>query len=381
MLADLTAAVDELAEADPATLGDGDTVVALHRELERLGAVVSRASGAFDTGRSWEDDGARSAASWLASRCRLPIEAARRRIRRGRRLRALPAVTEAWLAGEINQDHVDALCRVHASLGSERLDPAAEQWLVARAGELSWRDFRRTLAYWVQAVDPDGAEADAQALHDARRLHVSESFQGVWFLDGLLDPIGGALVTEALSRIEDELFRSDWAEAKARTREDTRAGDLARRPAQRRADALVEMARRANAMPQGARLPEPLITVFVGYESFAGPLCELANGTVVTPGSLLRWLDQAWIERVVFDGPDRIVGLGHRRRLFTGAERRAIELRDRVCHHDTCDVPAARCEVDHVQTWSSGGATTVANGRLLCSYHHRRRHRSTRPPP
>ena len=36
------------------------------------------------------------------------------------------------------------------------------------------------------------------------------------------------------------------------------AADLWRTPAQRRADAVVEMARRSGAVPEGARMPEPL---------------------------------------------------------------------------------------------------------------------------
>ncbi|HEV3364067.1 MAG TPA: hypothetical protein VG795_07985, partial [Acidimicrobiia bacterium] len=128
---------------------------------------------------------------------------------------------------------------------------------------------------------------------------------GRWFLDGLLDPIGGSAVAEALRRIEDELFDAEWAAAREQLGEGVTAADLDRTPAQRRADALVEMARRAGAVPGGARMPEPLFSVLVGYETFAGRICELADATVVSPGSLLAWLTEACVERVVFDGPDR----------------------------------------------------------------------------
>jgi hypothetical protein len=157
------------------------------------------------------------------------------------------------------------------------------------------------------------------------------------------------------------------------------AGDLARTPAQRRADALVEMARRAGAVPAGARLPEPLFSVLVDYETFERT-CELAAGTVVAPGSLSRWLGQGWVERVVFDGPDRVKNVGVRRRLFTGGTRRAVQLRDRECFHPYCDVPAEDCEVDHVTPWSEGGLTVEDNGRPACGFHNRERQKA-RPPP
>ena len=109
-------------------------------------------------------------------------------------------------------------------------------------------------------------------------------------------------------------------------------------------------------------------------------ICELANGAVVAPGSLVRWLDRGWVERVVFDGPRRVKDVGVRQRVFTGATRRAVEVRDRECFHPYCDLRSERCQIDHVQPWSEGGLTTEANGRLACAFHNRARHRP-RPPP
>jgi hypothetical protein len=233
------------------------------------------------------------------------------------------------------------------------------------------------VAYWCQLADPDRTDADAESLRARRRLHLAQGLGGQWYLNGLLDPISGEIVAKTLERIEDELFESDWAEAKERVGEGVCVADLARTPAQRRADALVEMARRARGVPEGSRLPEPLFSVFVDYDTFAGRICELASGTVVAPGSLLRWLDAAWVERVVFDGPNRIRNIGVRRRLFDGATRRAVELRDRECFHPMCEVPAEDCEIDHVVPWAEGGLTVEGNGRAACGFHHRRRHRRT----
>ncbi len=298
----LVAAVDAVCAADPTTLADGESVVELNRQLQRLAAVLSRASAAFDAERAWADDGARSAASWLAARCRLPLGTARRRVELGRDLRHMAVVEKAWLAGDVGQAQVAALAeaRTQATAACFARD---EEMLVSQAKDLSHRHFRRVMAYWSQHADPDGAEDRATAQRDARRLHLSAGFEGSWVLDGLFDPISGAIVAQALKTIEEELFASDWAEAKARVGEGVCGADLCRRPAQRRADALVEMARRAMAVAAGARMPEPLFSVLVGYETFAGRMCELANGSVLTPGSLVAWLDQAWVERVVFDGP------------------------------------------------------------------------------
>jgi len=76
---ELATAVDKLVEVDPAVLTDGETVVGLHRQLERMLAVTTRATAAFDASVAWQPDGARTAAAWLATRCRLPMTTAQRR--------------------------------------------------------------------------------------------------------------------------------------------------------------------------------------------------------------------------------------------------------------------------------------------------------------
>ncbi|CAN5729430.1 hypothetical protein BH20ACT1_BH20ACT1_12820 [soil metagenome] len=117
--------------------------------------------------------------------------------------------------------------------------------------------------------------------------------------------------------------------------------------------------------------------MLVGYETLAGRICELANASVVSPGSLVGYLDEAWVERVVFEAPSRVMDVGVTRRLFDGATRRAIQVRDRECFHDLCDERAERCQIDHVEPYSAGGTTIAANGRPACGHHNRARHRRT----
>ena len=128
----------------------------------------------------------------------------------------------------------------------------------------------------------------------------------------LLDPLGGNIVMAELNRLMEQQRRHDKHDGTVRT-----AG-------QRRADALVEMATRSRSAQPGGLRPRPLITILTGEASFAR-ICELADGTVVTPGQIVPLLSEADIERIVFDGPDRVISVS-RRRTFTGALRRAIEV-------------------------------------------------------
>jgi HNH endonuclease len=76
-----------------------------------------------------------------------------------------------------------------------------------------------------------------------------------------------------------------------------------------------------------------------------------------------------------------VISVSHKR-TFTGALRRAIEVRDRHCQHPSgCDEPADRCDVDHIQPHSHGGETSQHNGRLSCWPHNRDEQlRSAHPP-
>jgi Domain of unknown function (DUF222)/HNH endonuclease len=379
-LGDLAAVVDRLCEADPALLADGDSIIAINRQIERLNAVRSRATAAFYTSREWEADGAQTAAAWLSTRLRLPKGTARREVSRGRQLRDMPRVEEAWLAGQINSAHVDVLRSARTKHTAEAF-ARDEEMLCGFALELRFHQFLKAVEYWRYQADPDGAEDRAKKLRDERRAHFSQGLWGQRILDVVSDPIDGAIIEKALNTVSDELFQEDWEEAKARLGRDPLGSELARTPSQRLHDAVVEICRRALALPPGSRLPEPLITVLVGFETFAGPICELANGTVVTPGGVVPLLDKAWAERVVFDSPSRVIDVGERRRLFEGATRRAVEVIGRECFHEYCDIPAEDCQIDHIQPWAAGGPTTQANGRPACGFHNRQRHRRGPPSP
>jgi hypothetical protein len=67
----------------------------------------------------------------------------------------------------------------------------------------------------------------------------------------------------------------------------------------------------------------------------------------------------------------QVLDLGRERRLFTGAARRALVLRDGGCAFAGCDRPPRWCDGHHILHWILGGRTDLANGVLLCSHHHR----------
>lgn len=376
-LGTLAEAIDGLQDATPEELSDPATVVGLYRQLSRLEAVVSGAAAAFDTSKEWSVDGARSAGGWLAVKTHLPRSQVDGHIRLGRAMPDLPRVEEAFRSGSIGASHVRVLTGLRNDRTQEFL-ARDEEMLVGHARTLRFGQFCRAAAYWKMRADPDGAGDDDDGRHNRRDVYLVESFQGMYLGRITLDPINGAIVHAELERRERALFEEDWAEAKERLGRDPAHHELRRTSAQRYADALVEMAVRSSSADGAGRRPAPLFSVLVGYESLHGAICELASGQVLSPRTLLPWLSEAYFERAVF-APGARVEVSETARLFTGATRRAIELRDRECYHPFCDVTARRCQADHIVPYAVGGVTTQENGRLACGFHNRIRNQ--RPPP
>jgi hypothetical protein len=379
-------ALDALVESGASKYGDCASMEQLHHLQARFDSFMTEAIGAFEVGEEWAADGAKTAASWLATRCRVARARAKRQVRLGRTLRHLPEVTQAWRDGAIGLDQAAAIvsARRHRTETTMARD---ESMLVAQACELNFDDFSRALTYWKQMADPDGADASEEERKASRNVYLETSLSGLWLGQMTLDPVSGSIVSNELNRLEHQLFEADCVEAKERLGCTARIDELVRTSAQRRADALVEMATRSRTAPAEGIRPAPLFSVFVDYETLHGRICELENGTVLAPGALAPWMDSAYFERAIFTLGSR-VDVSVRSRLFTGGTRRAIELRDRICTHPYCGEPAESCQVDHIETWASGGETTQENGRLLCGFHNRLRNKREghgdkrqRPPP
>ncbi len=365
------AALDEVGDATVLA----DLLVDLMAAESQLQAVTAQVAARVDASRIWANDGSRSCAAWLGRAAHRDRAEAAALVGRGRALRDMPAAAAAHGEGQLSARHVRQLAK------ARRLAPEAfaadEEWLVGQARSLTYDDFTKVIAYWCQCAAPDDVEEQARRRYENRSVKLGSGLDGGGFLDVEFEPVGFAEFSEALRRIEHELWEADWADARDRLGPDARQRDLARSNAQRRYDALIEMARRASSTPAGAKAPKPLITVHVDHPTLMGRICELSTGTVLTPGEVLPILIPAEVERVVFEGPSRIIDLGRRQRFFTGGTRRAVEILHPTCTHPTCRVPSEFCDIDHVPDWEHGGRTDHDAGVPRCQPHHpKRRQRS-----
>lgn len=330
-------------------------IVAVQAERDRLGVAAAELLAVWDQRRCWRQDGSRTAPLRLSRDTHTSMRTAHTEIARAHGIGRVPGVRDAVVAGVLSLDHVDLFMQANQPhRAAHYLRDEAD--LVARCAGLRHRDARNLLQYWCQAVDDEVGHPPT--LPKPSRLHASTTIDGTVVLDGLLDAIDGSIVADELRRLERELYL-----------EDQRTGTVRLR-SERMAAALVVMAKRSASAPAGARRPAPLFSVVIGERTF-DQLCELANGAIVHPLQLVPHLDSAIVESILFDGPSTIIATSSRR-TFVGALRRAIQVRDRRCTHTSgCDIPADRCDVDHIVPFSRGGRTSQFNGRIECRPHNR----------
>ncbi|MGV9798139.1 DUF222 domain-containing protein [Mycobacterium sp. NPDC003449] len=84
----------------------------------------------------------------------------------------------------------------------------------------------------------------------------------------------------------------------------------------------------------------------------------------------------ATLGTVLVDGNDAPLDVGRTERLFPPHIRKALGIRDRGCAFPGCGRPVSWCDAHHLTPWSTGGATSIDNGVLLCRHHHTVMHHS-----
>ena len=268
-------------------------------------------------------------------------------------------------------------------------------------------DTRQAWRAWVERADAaamrEAAESGVEApvADRERELYLSRTLGDVADLRGLLDPDSGAVVGHALTAAE----KPD-VDGERRT------------PAQRRADALVEVCRYYNdhhlddgphrrharltviadirvlyraalrgagvttaahletflaARPQLGALERSLFAdAFDGH----GGTAHTLDANPVSDGLVSCISSSGILERLLtIDG--RILDLGRTVRTFTPAQRRAVIARDQGCRRAGCDRPAAHhCSIHHVQPWETGGTTDITNAVAKCDHDHLQDHRN-----
>jgi hypothetical protein len=343
------------------SVGLGPSLKKCWTQMGRIGAGFAIGTERFDVNREYATDGAVSTVSWLKANTGMSGGAAAETLHIGRQMEELPGAAEACSAGKLGYQHMSLIARVADQVGS---DVVREQQstLLAAAEKLNANDFSLLTRKLRDIVDPDGALKDANKAYDQRQLHLSQSLDGVFFMDGRLDPESGAIVKTALDALMTPVAGDD------------------RTAAQRRCDALTELARRqmhAGSLPQVHGV-KPHLTVTVSAAALAG-VAGAEPGSVRSAGpvpteTVRRLACDAALAVVVLDDEGEPLDAGRTTRTIPPAILRALAVRDGGCRWPGCDRPVEWTDGHHRHHWAQGGETKLRNLVLLCRQHHRKVH-------
>jgi uncharacterized protein DUF222/HNH endonuclease len=229
-------ALDYLATADIAGLPtsvQADALLALAKAEAKHTAARSRVLATFAAQGGYEDDGHRSARSWLRWRARVTRGAAAGAIGWVRRLSAHPLIGEALAAGELSESWARQICEWTDRLPQVQRGEADEILAGAARGGVDLSGLAGLAQEMYERSHPDGPDD----LFDERYLRLGITFRGAGRAEGDLTP--GC--TAALDAVLEKLGKKAGPE-------DTRTAG------QRRHDALEEACTRlitSGILPDG----------------------------------------------------------------------------------------------------------------------------------
>ncbi len=299
-----------------------------------------------------------TAASWIARTCGMSITSAADRLCVGEQLESLPKVAAALGSGEISYQSTSVLCHLREQLG-EKAQLFDEDEMLEYAGDYSVYELRKLCNAARHVADPDGFFNDAEENFIRRRLHISQMSDGLFAVDGVLDPVAGAAFKTAVDVL-----------AKPKGPEDERT------PKQRRADALGELA--LHAMEQGT-LPhrhgvKPHINLTMTLDGLKGelgvPPADLELSLPISIRTAERIACDCTMSRVVL-ADSTVIDVGRATRTVSAPTMRALRVRDKGCRFPGCDRQVNWSSPHHIVYWSRGGPGKLPNLILLCYFHHR----------
>ena len=380
-LAQVHALLDEIVDAslwsmDPAETAD--TLVEATRASARVAELEARVASHAGTVEVAERDGATSLTCWWAHQTRQTHAEALRKVKLAAGLGQHQPVREALAAGDLLVDQARVIITAVDALPDE-VDPAlveqAERHLIGQAAHWDADGLRTLGKGLLHVVDPEAGDA-----HEAKLLEAEERAAAQTMRFTLTDQgdgstrLRGTLPTAQAQALKKQLLA--FAAPKHRAATEGSVGERLPGP-ERLGRALCEWIERSPA----DRLPDAggvsaTVVVTIPIETLLGGLAPgvLDTGTAISPGQARRLACEAGIIPVILDGDSQPLDVGRRRRFHTKAQRVAIALRDQTCTAQGCDWPPGLCHVHHNQPWTTGGPTSVTDGRLLCPKHHARAH-------
>src|SRR5712671_4246716 len=299
-----------------------------------------------------------TAASWISRSCGMSVTSAADRLCVGEQLQSLPKIAAALSSGEIGYQSTSVLCHLRDQLGDKR-DLFDEEEMLDYARRFSVFHLRMLCRVARHAADPDGFFTEAEENYLRRRFHISLMSDGMFAVDGILDPECGAALKTALDSL-----------AKRRGPEDERIHS------QRMHDAVIELVQHAmdqGTLPRrnGVRPHINLTTTLEGLKNEVGaPPADLELSLPISTRTLERMACDCTMSRVLL-ADSMVIDVGRATRTVSAPMRRALRTRDKGCRFPGCDRSVNWTNPHHLIHWARGGPGDRENLLLVCYYHHR----------
>ncbi|HKW07888.1 MAG TPA: DUF222 domain-containing protein [Candidatus Dormibacteraeota bacterium] len=321
-------------------------------DLRRLSGVIDQLEGircaALERGKKRGEHllAGQSACSWAAVQCRMSKTSAADRLCVGEQLDKLPELAGALGAGQVGYQSAAVICHLSEQLGEKHDLIDEEQW-IGFAQKLSVKEMRYLAREARVRWDPEGFDQSEAENFELRSLDISQTLDGMYRVDGWLDPVGGAAFKAAIDSLARPLGSADTRSSK-----------------QRRADAVVELA-------SGRPAHISVATTLEGLKGEVGAsAAHLESGMPISNKTVQRLACDGLIHRVL-KSDSMVVDVGRAKRTAQPAQWRALKARHRTCAGPDCDRPLSMTQAHHVDFWRNGGQTNHRKMLPLCGYHHR----------
>lgn len=347
-----------------------DYLSALERQTSWLQAAMQRAIVAVageepsQTEDIWGgvDDAERED---VAAALRLSGSSAQMRIDIARTLvNHLPNTCSALASGEISPAHATTIARETASAIRDGLSPLAiytvEEKALAHAEFHTPAQVANKVRSTLARIAPEEFESSVASARDTRRVSCYRESDGLSTIVAILPAEDAQIV---MSAIESFVLQGE---------EDSRSMDM------KRADALSALASWALTQSSAEVRPHrrPItVNVTVDLPTLLG-LAEnpgQLTGYGAIPASLARSLasDSHWRRFITEPTTGALLDFGRESYEPPQPLVDFLLARDRTCRFPGCRAPAYLSDLDHAQSWETGGTTSAQNLGALCRRHHR----------
>jgi hypothetical protein len=294
----------------------------------------------------------------------------------------LPLTAEALATGEISPAHATVIARETERAVRAGLAPDAIRQIEERALSHAEMHTPGQVANKVKAliakISPEEFEVAVETAIEQRKVDFYPESDGMATVVALLPAADALALRNALDAMAQMSLQRDRELHESQDIADGSRNDSIRSMDNRRADALGELA--AKALSDLAAFYKPQrkpVTVNITMD-LPTALGLAENPAVLSdygpiPASIARELaaDGKWRRFISDPVSGSLLDLGRETYEPPQALRDFLLARDRICRFPGCRRPGHMTDIDHSQSWESGGETSPANLGLLCRRHHR----------